>query len=195
MKPSRTCAAATPRMSGAVALNCALMTGGLIFGTVLTSSPAIAQLRSDVLEKFSADHWDRIPLSSEDPTIALRLCEQPHTDPCAVVAELWLTLPQDDRAPKSLDAELAKWSESSAQKVIEPARRTTLGGREAIETATEGEHSIHIHKQVVHDVIVFRYEDRYAKCFGWSEPADHATFSRALHDFCGSYDLSTLKAE
>lgn len=174
----------------------ALLIAGLMLAADLTTTPVMAQLRGDVLEKFGADRWDRIPLSSEDPTIALRLCEQPHTDPCSVVAEIWLTLPQGDRAPQSLDAELAKWSaQPPTQKVIEPARRTTLGGHEAIEVATEGEHSIHIRKQVVHDMIVFRYGDRYAKCSGWSQPGEHAAFSGALHDFCASYDLSTLRTE
>jgi len=174
----------------------ALTIAAPVIVSILAAAPALAQLRGDVLEKYAADRWDRIALSSEDPTLALRLCEQPHADPCAVVAEIWLTLPQGDRAPRSLDAELAKWDEQpSSQRVVEPARRTTIGGREAIEVATEGEHSIHIHKPVVHDTIVFLSGDRYAKCYGWSEPADHAAFSRALHDFCASYDLSTLRTE
>ena len=174
----------------------AALIAGLVLGADLATAPAMAQLRGDVLEKFGTDRWDRIPLSSEDPTIGLRLCEQPHTDPCAVVAEIRLTLPQGDRAPQSLDAELAKWSEQpSTQKVIEPAHRTTIGGHEAIEVATEGEHSIHIHKLVVHDMIVFRDGNRYAKCYGWSQPDERTAFSRALHDFCASYDLSKLKTE
>src|SRR4030095_12776837 len=87
-----------PGQKKVVAVIRGLVIAGLLF-TVVTIAPAMAQLRSDVLEKFAGDRWDRIPLSSEDPTIALRLCGQPHEDPCTVVAEIWLTLPQGDRAP------------------------------------------------------------------------------------------------
>lgn len=168
-----------------------------ILGSWLAGPACQAQLRSELLDKYALEQWDRIPLSSEDPTIGLRLCAQPHTDPCSVIAEMLLSLPSADRSPKSLESELVKWQEAPwpTQTVIEPPRRSTISGRPAVEVATQGEHSIHIHKLVVHETIVFQIGDRFARCQGWSEPAEHLAFSRAMHDFCATYDISTLKNE
>ena len=124
------------------------------------------------------------------------LCETPHADPCTVLAEMMIYLPQSTLA--SLDAELTRWQNrdpNDTSEIIESPAHTTINGHAAIEAVTKGRHSDHFSKIVTRSTIVFQTNSGFVKCYGNSSPEEYFAFKPVFHEFCANFDFSTLKPD
>ena len=154
-----------------------------VVGT-LTVTTCFAQLRIDMLEKYALAQYDAVPISGEDPVMALQLCEVPHSDPCALRAWIEISLPSGARA----QVPQAALADPKAQ------GRIDLGGHPAVEKVWQGAHSIHVHMIVAHDQIYTMRGNAIVNCYGWSEPSEFHVFVGSFRELCANYDLSKLKS-
>ncbi|MEO7431202.1 MAG: hypothetical protein ABIR62_04145 [Dokdonella sp.] len=167
-----------------------LLVSSALLGTVAMAPVRAARMalsESDVTFEVPAGAWKAASVSAEKPLASLWLCaEGEPSDPCTVRAELLVGEMIDAQQPSSLDALSEQWRSGTDVVTIVSPRRIDLGGRDALEHVSEGQHSDHVHKQVYFDMIVLKDRDTYYTCMVTMDPPDFFALGSVARDACAS---------